>query len=53
MGNPAMIPLWPKPKTDPLLPVAVLTLAAFFCAVVAVLLANSMGVRPFLPRRAA
>jgi len=53
LGNPALIPLLPEPKMGLALPVAAITLFAFFLAVVLALIADSLGSVPFFTRRPA
>ena len=53
IGNPAIAPLAPEPKSSPLMPVVGVTLLGFFMAVVLALLVNSVGGSPFFTRRTA
>lgn len=53
IGNLANVPRVPQPQTNPLLPVAALTLLGFFAAVFLALLVDSLGGMPFFARRTA
>jgi hypothetical protein len=51
LGNPALVPLTPEPKMGVVIPVAAITIFAFFCAVVLALIVDSLGGVPFFTRR--
>jgi hypothetical protein len=53
VGNPATVPLGPAPQESPLRLVVVITMLAFFGAILLALLVNALGGEPFLTRRTA
>ena len=52
VGNPAMTPLSPMPRTGLVLPVAAVTVFGFFLAVILALIIDTLGGVPFFARRA-
>lgn len=53
IGNLAIAPASPQPKSSPLLPTLAVTALAFFAAVVLAIVVNAVGGEPFFARRTA